>query len=156
MKNKVVRQLNVLTTNNDNGTGDEWEVLTNDIGRLIKDDYSRSDDDYIEYSDEDMSQIDVRKAYDRAPTPYLEEEPPVLRKQPGSSATQQSRRGRQNRENWCDRALREANERQARDTARYNQVYGCCNNVNALTAIPTENPQETKAWLKKILKGYCD
>ena len=30
----------------------------------MKDDYSGSDDDYIEYSDEDMSQIDIREAYD--------------------------------------------------------------------------------------------
>jgi hypothetical protein len=63
IKNKVVRQLNVLTTDNNNGTGNEWEVLTDDMGRLIKDDYSRSDDDYIKYSNEDMSQIDVREAY---------------------------------------------------------------------------------------------
>jgi hypothetical protein len=150
MKNKVVRQLNVLTTS-DEGTGDEWEVLTDDMGRLMTDDYSGSDDDYIEYSDEDMSQIDVREAYDRAPTPYLEEEPQVLRK---PTRTRTARE--QHEENWCDRAVREANERQARDTARHNQVYGCCNSVNALTAIPTENPQETKAWLEKILKGYCD
>jgi hypothetical protein len=54
----------VLTTNNNNGTSDKWEVLTNDMGRLIKDDYSRSNNNYIEYSDEDMSQINVCEAYD--------------------------------------------------------------------------------------------
>jgi hypothetical protein len=53
----------VLTTDNNDRTGDEWEVLTNDMGRLMKDDYSGSDDDYIEYSDEDMSQINVCEAY---------------------------------------------------------------------------------------------
>jgi hypothetical protein len=52
----------VLTTSNE-GTSNEWEVLTNDIGRLMKDNYSRSDDDYIKYSNKDILQIDVREAY---------------------------------------------------------------------------------------------
>jgi hypothetical protein len=60
----------------------------------------------------------------------------------------------QHKENWCDHALRESNERQARDVARHNDVYGCYTSANALTAILTNNPQETKAWLKKVLKGY--
>jgi hypothetical protein len=52
----------VLTTS-DEGTSNKWEVLTNNIGRLIKDDYSRSNNDYIKYSNEDISQINVREAY---------------------------------------------------------------------------------------------
>jgi hypothetical protein len=51
----------------------------------------------------------------------------------------------QHEENWCDRALRESNERQARNVARHNDVYGCYTSANALTAIPTNNLQETKA-----------
>jgi hypothetical protein len=47
----------------------------------MKDDYSRSNDDYIKYSDKDISQINVREAYDWAPTLYMEEEPLVLQKQ---------------------------------------------------------------------------
>jgi hypothetical protein len=79
MKNKVVWQLNVLTTG-DEGTGDEWEVLTDDMGRLMEDEHSRSDREYIEYSDEDaVEDTPVRGAYNRAPTPYAEEELPVVR-----------------------------------------------------------------------------
>jgi hypothetical protein len=51
----------------------------------------------------------------------------------------------QHKENWCNHALRESNKRQARDVARHNDVYGCYTSANALTAIPTNNPQETKA-----------
>ena len=65
-----------MLTTSDEGTGDEWEVLTDDMGRLMEDDYSGSDEDYIEYSDEDTTKdIDVRRAYDRSPTPYQEREP---------------------------------------------------------------------------------
>lgn len=61
-KNKVVRQLNMLTTD-DNGTSDEWEILTDDIGCLEMDTESDSDD-----------QRGVTEAYDRAPTPHQEPE----------------------------------------------------------------------------------
>jgi Retrotransposon gag protein/Zinc knuckle len=68
MKNKVVRQLNVLTTGDD-GTGDEWEVLTEDMGCLMEDTESEHDDaqDYI----------DNDGRYDRVPTPYQDYEEPV-------------------------------------------------------------------------------
>jgi hypothetical protein len=61
MKNKVVRQLNVLATN-DNGTSDEWEVLTDDMGCLEMD----------TESEEDLEE--GLKVYDRSPTPYPEPE----------------------------------------------------------------------------------
>lgn len=59
MKNKVVRQLNVLTTG-DEGTGDEWEVLTDDLGCLEMDTESEED------LEEDHG------VYGRPPTPYPE------------------------------------------------------------------------------------
>jgi hypothetical protein len=51
----------------------------------------------------------------------------------------------QHEENWRDHALRESNERQARDVARHNDVYGCYTSANALTSILTNNLQETNA-----------
>jgi hypothetical protein len=51
----------------------------------------------------------------------------------------------QHKENWCDHALRESNKRQARDVAQHNNVYSCYTSANALTAILTNNLQETKA-----------
>ena len=45
IKNKVVQQLNMLTTG-DNKTSGEWEVLTKDIGCLMEDDYSKELDKY--------------------------------------------------------------------------------------------------------------
>jgi hypothetical protein len=59
VKNKVVRQLNVLTTS-DAGTGDEWEVLTDDMGCLEMD----------AESEEDLEE--GLRVYDRSPTPYPE------------------------------------------------------------------------------------
>jgi hypothetical protein len=51
----------VLTTGDD-GTGDEWEILTEDMGCLIEDTKSERDDapDYINNDG----------CYDRVPTPY--------------------------------------------------------------------------------------
>jgi hypothetical protein len=49
------------------------------MGRLIEDEHSRSDGEYIEYSDEDAEEdTPVCGAYNRAPTPYEEEELPVV------------------------------------------------------------------------------
>jgi hypothetical protein len=46
----------------------------------MEDEYSRSDGEYIEYSDKDaVEDTPVCRAYDRAPTPYAEEELPVVR-----------------------------------------------------------------------------
>jgi hypothetical protein len=71
MKNKVVRQLNMLTTG-DEGTGDEWEILTDDIGRPTKDDHSAPDNDDTKGPKEDAKEsIDP---YNRAPTPYQDEQ----------------------------------------------------------------------------------
>ena len=42
MKNKVVQQLNMLTTN-DNRTSNKWEVLTNNIGCLEIDPKSKEE-----------------------------------------------------------------------------------------------------------------
>ena len=71
-KNKVVRQLNVLTSDLD-GTdaGGVCEVLTDDRERLTEDcyPYTRPDKEYIEASDEDTSNgIVVHEAYDGALT----------------------------------------------------------------------------------------
>lgn len=60
MKNKVVRQLNVLTTG-DEGTGDEWEVLTDDMGCLEMDTESEEDS---------QGDSDADEQYDRSPTPH--------------------------------------------------------------------------------------
>jgi hypothetical protein len=68
MKNKVVRQLNVLTTG-DEGTGDEWEVLTEDMGCLMEDTESERDDA--------QDSIDNDGRYDRVPTPHQDHEEPV-------------------------------------------------------------------------------
>ena len=61
MKNKVVRQLNVLTIG-DGGVSEEWEVLTEDMGRLMEDTESERG------SVADCVDNDGR--YDRMPTPY--------------------------------------------------------------------------------------
>ena len=61
MKNKVIRQLNVLTGTNAD-TSEEWEVLTGDMGCLMEDTELEHDDahDYINNDDR----------FDRAPTPH--------------------------------------------------------------------------------------
>ena len=58
LKNKVVRQLNVLTHNDPNNA--EWEVVTHGVGRLMED--SDHDSEYIEGRDESQ--------HGRPPTPY--------------------------------------------------------------------------------------
>ena len=155
MKNKVVRQLNVLTTS-DEGTGDEWEVLTDDMGRLMEDDYSGSDEDYIEYSDEDTTKdIDVRRAYDRSPTPYQEREPrtpprgypnardsliPIKIEEDGTRV-------------YNTRGIHVGNHFMIdspqlpvkhRTQSRENKTYSTHHFADALTSISTEDPQETK------------
>jgi hypothetical protein len=46
----------------------------------MEDEHSGSNGEYIEYSDEDAAEdTPVRRAYNRAPTPYAEEELPVVR-----------------------------------------------------------------------------
>jgi hypothetical protein len=74
-KNKVVRQLNVLTSGHkdDDADASEWEILTEDVGRLMEDKESGSEEDPEEY-------IDSNERYDRAPTPYQETEEPVLQR----------------------------------------------------------------------------
>ena len=61
MKNKVVRQLNVLTTGDD-GTGEEWEVLTKDMGCLMED--TESEGGYA------SDYVNSNRRYNRVPTPY--------------------------------------------------------------------------------------
>ena len=53
-------QLNVLTSgckNNDADTSEEWEILTEEDGRLMEDPDSRANDDYIKDSDEDKQDV---------------------------------------------------------------------------------------------------
>ena len=69
-KNKVFRQLNVLTsgrTNDDADDSEEWEILTGGEGPLLEDPDSGADDDCIEDSDEDKQDVQSR-----APTPYYD------------------------------------------------------------------------------------
>jgi hypothetical protein len=145
----------------------------------MEDEHSGSDGEYIEYSDEGAAEdTPVRGAYNRAPTPYEEEELPVVRVSHRGGAIQlthekerkitpnvhhhkyisfrNTTRKEESNENWCNRALREFNARQARHKALDDVKYGMYHKASALNAIPTENPQETKAWLEKILKGYQD
>jgi hypothetical protein len=65
-KNKVFRQLNVLTSKPaEDADASEWEVITEDMGRLMEDPESGSEDeDYIESR---------HKRRSRAPTPYQRE-----------------------------------------------------------------------------------
>jgi hypothetical protein len=74
-KNKVVRQLNVLSSGHkdDDADASEWEILTEDVGRLMVDKESGSEEDTEEYIDSDGR-------YDRAPTPYQEYEEPALQR----------------------------------------------------------------------------
>ena len=61
MKGKVVRQLNMLTTD-DGDSGEEWEILTNEIGCLEMDEEPEQD-----------PQDDKKERFRRSPTPYPEE-----------------------------------------------------------------------------------
>jgi hypothetical protein len=61
MKNKVIRQINVLTQEGLED-GEEWDILTEDMGCLLEDTELEHDDthDYIPHEDR----------FDRAPTPH--------------------------------------------------------------------------------------
>src|SRR5690242_7355193 len=138
------------------------------MGRLMEDDYSGSDEDYIEYSDEDTTKdIDVRRAYDRSPTPYQEREPrtpprgypnardsliPIKIEEDGTRV-------------YNTRGIHVGNHFMIdspqlpvkhRTQSRENKTYGTHHFADALTSIGTEDPQGTKEWLEKILKGYQD
>ena len=65
MKNKVVRQLNVIASGSHDSDADasKWEILTDNIKRLMEDTKSKEDNE--EYIDNDGR-------YDRVPTPYQE------------------------------------------------------------------------------------
>ena len=73
MKNKVIRQLNVLSSDTKDGDADasDWEIITDDLGRLMEDPQSGSEGDF--------AHMDIRESYDRAPTPYQELDPPAER-----------------------------------------------------------------------------
>jgi hypothetical protein len=143
----------------------------------MEDEHSRSNGEYIEYSDEDAAEdTPVRGAYNRALTPYAEEELLVVQVSHRGGAIQvtyererkitlnvhynkyisfcNTTRREESNENWCDRALREFNAQQACYKALNDVKTGIYHKASALNAIPTKNPQETKAWLEKISKGY--
>ena len=64
MKNKVICQLNILFCNKIDA-GDKWEVLSKDMGCLMKDDDSESSEEETLDAKEAYEE-----AYDRALTPY--------------------------------------------------------------------------------------
>jgi hypothetical protein len=65
LKNKVVRQLNVLASGHKDNDADasEWEILTEDVGQLMVDKELGSEEDTEEY-------IDSNERYDCALTLY--------------------------------------------------------------------------------------
>ena len=69
MKNKVIRQLNVLTSGQHDSDADasEWEILTEDIGRLMEDPESGPDED-----DAQSDRLSGDERFNRSPTPYQE------------------------------------------------------------------------------------
>jgi hypothetical protein len=100
MKNKVIRQINVLTQEGLED-GEEWDILTEDMGCLLEDTESEHDDTHDHISNEDR--------FDRAPTPHQEFFEPV--------ATRSERQGRRKRQtkmarngvgHWVEQALQDS------------------------------------------------
>lgn len=90
MKNKVVRQLNVLS-HEDVDASETWDVVAEDMGCLMEDTESESDDE--------QDYIDANDQIKRAPTPYYEFEEPV------ATRTKMQRNGVGH---WVEKAQRES------------------------------------------------
>lgn len=156
-KNKVVRQLNMLT--HDDPDDAEWEVVTHGVGRLMED--SDHDSEYIEGRDESQ--------HGRPPTPYYSTEELEFSAKCDRAIAQ----------------LDKIKERElAKPTPNYNhdlntcRIKQCCICQRermttedwtqelkiaesfpawALTnAMASEGPERIREELQKFLKGYCD
>jgi len=145
MKNKVIRQLNVLS-HDDVDASEEWEVLTEDMGCLMEDTGSERSNAHDYINNEDR--------FDRAPTPHQEFFEPV--------ATRTERQGRRNRRakaqrkgvrHWVEQAEQESVNAGViiRNGLAYNK------HGKELCYVDKENPIATRDWIKKSLRQrQCD
>jgi hypothetical protein len=159
MKNKVVRQLNMLT--HDDPDDADWEVVTHGVGRLMED--SESDDGYIEGRDESQhgrpltpyystEDLEFSAKCDRAIAQLDKITTRELAKQQQEPDYNHDldtchiaqchicKRERMTVEDWT-REL---------DEARASPAWALTN------AMASEGPERIREELQKFLKGYCD
>jgi len=165
-QNKVFRQVNVLTSDRDgDADASEWEILTDDIGRLMKDSESGPEDD-----SDDAEPPRKREQY-RVPTPHqVPFEDSVEYQDRQDSLLDTSGRtpceigsGRPTRSRSEERQFRRDARRKSREQRRALRQEGSCKGHDAYAqmckelVIPADEPEsneEPENWCDKSYREY--